>query len=390
MDLTTEHRLLNQLVELRRARRPFTTRPPTRSPLERYIGSDTFDAEREQIFRKVPLVVAHRSEVSEPGSFVTRTRLGTPLLIVRAADERVRAFLNVCRHRGASVVRADEGCQKRFSCPYHAWTYDDVGHLVGVPARDVGFPDLDLSERGLVELACEERHGLIWVQLEPGSDLCLDTHLGAIGADLAWLSIEDLEVWDISERTWNANWKILIEGGLESYHFQVAHRDTIAYLFAENLSTFEVIGRHVRSLLPKRTIDDLPSAPRDEWRLRRHANVLYNLFPATALLVQPSHIAMLEFLPVAADRTHVRIVTLVPAKPTHERTDRERENWDFNHSLPVRAFDEDFVLAEEIQVGMATDANQHFLFGTFEGALDDFHRVLDASLGRVRRDSKEA
>ena len=120
----------------------------------------------------------------------------------------------------------------------------------------------------------------------------------------------------VHDEAWEraANWKILFEGGLESYHFRVAHRDTIGPFFQDNLSSYRGFGRHIRSILPRAGLDAMIAQPKESWSLRRATNLVYSVFPAAQLLVQEDHIVWIQVLPLAPDRTQLRLATLVPAE----------------------------------------------------------------------------
>ncbi|MBT3696380.1 MAG: Rieske (2Fe-2S) protein, partial [Gammaproteobacteria bacterium] len=132
-------------------------------PVIEYTDSDQLRREVDILFRQFPIIVGHVSQLSAPGTFFTHNATGVPMLITRNRDGAVKAFLNVCRHRGARVEQQACGKANTFSCPYHSWTYDLDGNLRGLP-KDANFGDIDKSELGLVELPSFERHGLIWVR----------------------------------------------------------------------------------------------------------------------------------------------------------------------------------------------------------------------------------
>ena len=123
------------------------------------------------LFRDLPMADPEVNEDTIPGEtphdYVVRDVLGTSVLLTRDATGEAHAFLNYCRHRGARPA-AGCGSARRFTCPYHAWTYDSRGTLVGLPGAE-GFDELDRSEHGLVELPSQERHGFVWVVLTAGA-----------------------------------------------------------------------------------------------------------------------------------------------------------------------------------------------------------------------------
>lgn len=380
MDHEIQVELLDELLGLRKEKSAYLDESVTFSDAERYTSSEGFELEKDRIFLGRPILIAHSSELPEEGSFLRRDCFGIPVLLTRDREGKVHAFYNVCRHRGARLVEAEAGCKHRFTCPYHAWTWENTGRLIAAPHREQGFPDLDFGKYGLKQIQCRESKGWIWCLLQgDNSEKLFDDHLYPLEADLDWLDCESYEVHQVDERVWNCNWKIVVEGGLEAYHFRVAHAKTIGSLFHDNLSTYQVFGNHIRSILARTSVDDLIEMPRREWKIREHANVLYSVFPNTAWLVQFDHIVLIQFFPLSVNETRIRCVTLRPRKED-PLTEKEQSYWDKNHTLTVTTLNEDFELGEQIQTGLALGVNDHMTFGRFEGALHKFNETVDAVL----------
>ena len=116
------------------------------------------------------------------------------------------------------------------------------------------------------------------------------------------------------------------------------------------------------------TLKDLPPS---QWRLRDHANIIYTFFPTTQLLVQQDHVVWINSRPISATETELRLVTLAPISRLVDD-----EYWEKNHRITSNTLNEDFVIGESIQAGLATGANEHMTFGRFEGALPEFNRVV--------------
>ncbi|MCB9791096.1 MAG: Rieske 2Fe-2S domain-containing protein [Alphaproteobacteria bacterium] len=346
-------------------------------PVADYVDPARFERELERVFRRALNLVTLSSQVADPGAFVTAEVVGAPTLIARGEDGRLRAFLNVCRHRGATVELRPHGRCRRFVCPYHGWTYDNDGRLHRVRHPE-GFPTLQAEAHGLVELPCTEAAGLVFVCPTPG----------ITPEPLPQALIEELEgmlgprptAFAATARTWKANWKLIVEGSVESYHFRVAHKDTIAPVFVDTLSTWARVGPHLRSVLPRRSITDLAGLPHEQWNLRDHTHIVYALHPNAMILLQRSHFDLIRMQPLAADATHIEILTVGQAPDAGEPSAAARAFLEKNHAISVRTLDEDFVLGEQIQRGLHTSANTHFRFGRFEGALTDWHRQIDALL----------
>ena len=380
MDRSTEIELLEELAGLREAREFYLDDAVATSPVARYTCPERFARERQKVFRALPAVVAHSSELARPDRFLTRDFAGLPLLLTRDDTGAVHAFLNVCRHRGTRLVDAAGGRRRRFVCPYHAWTWDNRGALLRIPHGDAGFPGIDRIALGLKRLGCTEAHGWIWVVTDTDDAPDIDDFLGGMAADFAWLDAASLKIVHEEAGERAANWKILVEGGLEAYHFRIAHKDTVGPYFHDNLSTYRVFGRHVRSILPRTRLGAMMERPRERWSLRRETNLVYTVFPSAQLLVQEDHIVWVQALPLAPDRSLVRIATLAPADSDPADASAAL-HWRKNHDITVRTLAEDFALGESIQSGLASGANDELRFGRFEGALDRFNRFVEREIG---------
>lgn len=143
MDRDTELQLIDELREIKASGTFYLDEEVTRSPVSNYVSQERFDLEREHLFRRVPLIAAHVSELAEPGSFLRRDVAGLPVLLTRDKEGQTNAFLNVCRHRGTQLVDEDSGCSHKFTCLYHAWTYSSTGKLIAAPHFKQGFTDED-------------------------------------------------------------------------------------------------------------------------------------------------------------------------------------------------------------------------------------------------------
>jgi phenylpropionate dioxygenase-like ring-hydroxylating dioxygenase large terminal subunit len=137
----------------------------------RYVSEEFFAAEMARLFRRLPLLLAPSCEIPKAGDFKTMDVAGVPILLVRGSDGAARAFINACSHRGANVATEPCGNGRRFTCPYHGWTYDEAGRLVAIAAAG-DFGDIDRSALGLKRLPAAERAGLIFGILDPATTGC--------------------------------------------------------------------------------------------------------------------------------------------------------------------------------------------------------------------------
>ncbi len=345
-----------------------------RVPVDQYLD-ETMAHQELGLLRRHPQPVAGSSSLAaSPGAWLSLTHFGVPLLLVRQESGRVQAFMNVCRHRGARVVPEGSGSGARaFVCPYHAWTYRPDGGLRGVPEA-FGFPCLKQEESGLRPLATAERAGVVWVVLDPAlSAEDSRAHLGALMDNLESLAgLRTPVAYAPRSYEVQANWKLLVDGAFEAYHFQVAHRETIAHMFMHNLQVVDEFGLHRRLyLLKSKFAKDRPEAA--GFDPRRYGNLTYFFFPNTTILVQPDHAQLSSLEPLGATRTRVHELTLIPEAPA---SDKATAHWDANVALYRRTLAEDYALAESIQAGLASGANEALRFGTFEYSAPRFHAQL--------------
>ncbi|MDI3285183.1 aromatic ring-hydroxylating dioxygenase subunit alpha [Polyangium sp. 15x6] len=341
---------------------------PFELPVERYLDPSIFERERA-LLRSRPVVVGFASQVASPGDFITHDHAGVPLVVTHDHDGVLRAFVNVCRHRGARIADAC-GHAQRLVCPYHGWSYNLSGRLEGVPHRQE-FAGVDLEQRGLIELPVWRRFGLVFACLTPGP------------ATRAFPFAEDLEELDShvlhapSERTRRMNWKLMMDGSWETYHFRVTHAKTIASHFFDNTGVFDFVEPDIRMVLPKRSIVDLRHEDPATYRIRQHANLLYGLFPNTIVLVQPDHAMVVTMWPTSIDRTTIVAGMLIPEPP---QTEKARAHWQKNEAIFWNAIEEDIAMGERIQSTLSSGVNRSFLFGRCEHLIGKFHRVLEEAI----------
>src|SRR5437763_7033893 len=163
-----EQRIFHEIGQERRRRTVPANFPALPEiPGGRYTRQDFFELEIEHVFRKSWVMAGHVDELPATGSYKAFSKLlGSPILIVRGKDDKIRAFYNTCRHRGAPVVKDEAGRCNVLRCQYHSWAYDFDGRLVQVPDEH-DFVALDKATRGLLPVRCEVYRGLIFVNEDP-------------------------------------------------------------------------------------------------------------------------------------------------------------------------------------------------------------------------------
>ncbi|MCY3919517.1 MAG: aromatic ring-hydroxylating dioxygenase subunit alpha [Chloroflexi bacterium] len=195
---------------------------------------DLFQRERELIFSRCWIYLGHESEVEKPGDYRRRTVAGRPLFFARGEDGRVRVFFNTCPHRGALICRSDEGNAEVLQCFYHAWTFNTRGELVGVPGEDAYGPHFDRDELGLKEPPrVESYRGFLFVSFNPDADDLVTYLAGA--REYLDLIVDQSEagmrvIAGSNKYAIKANWKLLAENSLDSYHLVPTHRTYLDYI----------------------------------------------------------------------------------------------------------------------------------------------------------------
>lgn len=347
---------------------------PFEVPVADYLDTDRWQLEVDNVFRKVPLALAASNEVAAPGDYKAIQIVDTPVLVTRGKDGYVRGFLNVCRHRGAQVVENGCGTAQRFSCPYHAWLYDNEGSLVSVPGEE-SFGPLDVDTHGLREIPVEERAGLIFGSLDVDAELDLDGWLAGFEAELDAMQLDAHEVFARNIEP-GANWKIVKDGYLEGYHFSSLHPTTINLNNYSNVMAVDSWGPHQRVGFARRNIEELRDIPEEEWEPGNHVSVVYSLFPNVAFAFSFDTIFMSQLFPDGASdrsRTHQMLMSRGSVATEEERTRMEKRA----ETLFTAVRDEDYNTGFGIQRGLATGANSEFVFGRNELGVHHFHRSID-------------
>ena len=352
-----------------------------------YTDPERAERERREFFLGGPQCVGLSGDLAEPGAFLTNNDLGVPILATRDAQGHFRAFVNSCRHRGALVETEERGTKRRFSCPFHAWTYDSGGALVGVPKPE-HFGEIDVACHGLRSLPAEERHGLLFVHPDPDGVLDLDALLGE------WFN-DEFPTWNfgdlipINRDAYDTacNWKLAMDTFGETYHFSALHKDTLYNSFHGNVQCYDDDAHLHRMILCRRDIDEMRLLPEDEWDISIAGLPVYWIFPNVILMPFRFGCFLVRAYPTPDDPgRHVsRVDFYMKSALANAQGEEAVEVNQFiatvaqNFSEIIR--DEDYVMGESQQIAANAGALDHIIFGRNEPALHHYHNTYATKLG---------
>ncbi|MEE4595538.1 aromatic ring-hydroxylating dioxygenase subunit alpha [Streptomyces sp. DSM 41524] len=282
-----------------------------------YTAPGAFRREQEHLFEAMWFCAVRGADLDRPGAFRTVQVGRESVLITRNRRGEARAFLNICRHRGARLCTEESGTVRRsLQCPYHAWTYDLDGRLTAAPNLSK-MPDVDRVERGLVPVRLREWLGYVWVCLAEEPPSFEETVIGAVAERLgdtdsverygvAGLALGRRISYDVK-----ANWKLIVENFMECYHCATIHPELTEVLpeFADGLAAQYFVGHGAEFAEEAQgfTVDGSEGFDRfagiaDEQDRRYYA---ITVRPQVFLNLVPDHVIMHRMFPLAPDRTLV-------------------------------------------------------------------------------------
>ena len=355
--------------------------------------------ETERIFRPSWQIVCHVSDIANAGDWHSLDYIGESVIVVRGADDILRAFTNVCRHRGSRLVDGASGCAKKLVCPYHAWTYDLDGRLTGVP-DSATYPTLDRTKAGLAPVDLEVWQGFVFVRLNPprdgevaarsadgggspldtlikdanplhhpadgppprsGEDLGVAAMMAPYADQIAPYRFEELRALGrVTLRSREVNWKNVGDNYSDGLHIAPAHPG-LTRLFGKSYGV--EAEAHV-----DRMWGDLVERPSANWSERLYQRLLppvphlpaanqrrwlyFKLWPNIAFDIYPDQVDFMQWLPTGPTSCIIREISYVLPDPRPEMRAARYLNWRINRQVNA----EDTLLITRVQQGMASQS----------------------------------
>jgi phenylpropionate dioxygenase-like ring-hydroxylating dioxygenase large terminal subunit len=348
-------------------------------PASNYIDPERFQMELKAVWKSVPVLAAPAALLDQPKSFHQVAIAGMPVLLTRNKEGEVKAFANVCKHRGMKLCtseRTEHG--PRIVCPYHAWTFDLDGKLIGVPRAEI-FPGLDKADHGLLELPSRVAGGLIWVGLDPDSPPDFSTVDGELGDDLDALGLAETFCYDHATFPVKANWKLVMDSMLDSYHVTRLHKDSLAQFSADSENQIDRIGLHIRNAAHRSNFErKLVTRKHDE--LRWIMVFSYIGFPNGIIVVSPGYVSIGVVRPIAVDECAVDYYMLAPEKPTTEKAEKRLRR---SIELMTEVFaNEDYWAAAMCHEGLASGTLKEVELGGMEVQIRMFQDAVSECIAR--------
>ena len=355
-------------------------------PAEHYYDPERWQLEIDRVFKRMPLMLAMSCELKQPGDFKTIEAAGVPVLLVRDEDLQVRAYINSCSHRGAVIVTEGSGNKKRFTCPYHAWTYDHGGNLVTIYAEN-DFGSIDKSCHGLTALRVGERAGMIWVTLDPNSPLDVDAFLCGYDHLLAHFGFEDWTLFDTRTLA-SPNWKVAYDGYMDLYHLPILHRNTFGSNMP-NQALYHAWGPHQRVSSPNPSLLELEGKPEAEWPIDPLLASVWTIFPHISIASFDGGggraVMVSQLFPGDSPLESRTVQNYVMQQPPANEQVRAAANEQFK-LLEFVVQEEDYATGFRQQRALMNRPGANVMFGRNEGGGQFFHGFLDRLLACEDKD----
>lgn len=350
--------------------------PPSMLDARAYTDPDLFAREVATVFPHAWVPVGPAADVAGPRDYVVWDQVGQSVVVVRQDDASLAAFHNVCQHRGARLLTGSGTCERgQFRCPWHGFGYGLDGSLAAVPLRPT-FDPHTLEGLRIPSVRCTEWAGWVWITL---SDRAPDlrTYLGVIAAELDWYGLDGFTVTQRQSVTLTANWKIVMDGFLETWHVPFTHKDSLADYVLWREAVLHIEQPHSWMSIPVRGYTEQRAGQSHQASMICH----YLAFPNTIYSCFPTHLQMWSTWPLTQQTT--QMVAFQLEGPAPEGVDmatwNERRARDWMQFVGV--LEEDMAVINGSASVIGSMGFRRSLFSTAESRLTAFHDELSRRAG---------
>ena len=350
-----------------------------------YNNAQLSRLEFERVLKPSWQIVCHVNSIPKTGDFQTLDFGSDSVMVLRDRDGSIRAFHNVCRHRGARLLDGAGNCPTAVTCPYHGWTYRHDGGLIGMPVRE-SFPGLDRSLHGLRPVRVEVALSFVWICLA-GDPPPVATVWGELADELAPYRLQDMvPLGPITQESWPVDWKIAMDNYLESYHVPIGHPG-LYRMFTPDYEDQKAVPGVARGLSWMREHDSprwaegryqrmigkvathLPAQLRRCWRF-------YSALPNLGIDVFPDQMDFFQVLPDGPGRCLIRgAVFGLPDERREMRAVRY-----LSSRINTQVNNEDKWLCSRVQRGLASPSYRPGPLSQLERWMLEFHDLLRARI----------
>ena len=337
-------------------------------PLGAYSDPEVFELEMERVFQQDWFAVCGEDELPNPGDYFAFTVASEPIVVIRSADGVLRAFSNVCRHRGTVLYDEGRGNASSVQCPYHAWSYDSCGRLTGVPYP--GDAKIDKASHGLASIRLENWKGIVFINFDADAE-ALAPRLAGLDRYLDPFQYDRFACAPaMPTENWKSNWKLVMENSMDWYHLFRTHPQSLNHIAATG-DAFNLEGSPCWTASASPLTHAPPKRPDDPASLsdfeREHYFVL-SIPPNLTFFANAESWAWLLVLPLSVDQTVVCGGGRFSEHPDGPLA-AEAQSYD-------QVMEEDRILCKRLQGGMSSRHSRGGQLIELDRPIKDFHHYL--------------
>ena len=352
-----------------------------------YHDARYFAQEMERVIRPSWQIICHANDIPKPGDWHKLNILNESIIAIRGNDGQIRAFANVCRHRGMQLLDGAAGCAKKLVCSYHAWVYELDGKLSGVPMKS-DYPEFDLADNGLFPMKCEVWQGFIFIRLNDDGGPSVAEMMAPADAEIAPYRLDEMQpLSSPSSRSRAVNWKNVGDNYSDNLHIPVAH-DGLSRLFGKSysISAHGWVDRMSGDLVDRPSanfwerfyqahlppVDHLPAANQRRW-------LYWKLWPNLAFDLYADQIDFMHWVPTGPETCDLRVMTYALPDTRREMKLVRYANDRINRVVNA----EDTWLIEHVQAGMRSQFFDAGPLATTEVCLRSFNAKIRRLMGDI-------